>query len=627
MSTEVYTKFLERIVHAITGRDDTCFEELIKHIDGIMPYNMCSLWKINHTSNSVSILARAKYQPSPNIHKEYVHELTDSLIYTVVAECKKKNKAYINIDLSRDNKYRRSHRSPERISARNLKRLLSIPIPYSDGSSQSEKFGAVLNIYVDEKARPQKGKIEFIRDIFALALSNVRKAMQDMAAQDIMALYRKKEQKDLASFMHALIGEIISKYIPCEGCSVFILDPHSLSFVLSATTGIQGNARKSEIRYFVGEGITGHIAESNRPQMINDLQVPSAAHGETISKYKHKYGEVTKQNAKSFLGIPLRKPGNQNRVIGVLRLVNRLNSLSHVLDNFNNDDLELLDKISVLLSFIIEIDEVKRQQAAFAVHLKHETKSPAAYIMNAATKLFESIQMQADNREETLKFLGRIIHRSRGLINFSYAIQIIASKTIEDEAKNVYQVQSVNVKDVVYKSMITCISDFRAQNLSLENVKISSQKDKISFFFDQYALERVFVNIFSNSIKYSDKSNKPSFRIDVKLYAQGRYRIPLCRGAPDTVERTGYLVQISDHGLGIPSSIADDIFKMGFRHIPSGSPPGSGIGLTLVDEILADFSCFIWVSSFVHPTEFSIFFPIALSSRSAVKEILKMGRA
>lgn len=91
-----------------------------------------------------------------------------------------------------------------------------------------------------------------------------------------------------------------------------------------------------EMRLSLGEGITGKVAQSGRPTLVEDISLePSAARSDLISM----------EGLKAFLSIPLQAKGN---VLGVMNVTSRLPR------RFTKRDMHLLQSIGDLLGTAIE---------------------------------------------------------------------------------------------------------------------------------------------------------------------------------------------------------------------------------------------------------------------------------
>ena len=109
-------------------------------------------------------------------------------------------------------------------------------------------------------------------------------------------------------------------------------------------------------------------------------------------------------------------------------------------------------------------------------------------------------------------------------------------------------------------------------------------------------LEEIFVNLFSNSVKYTESSE---VKIDVLIreYFIGEVKY--------------WMVTISDYGKGIPDSMKKELFTRFYS-----KTKGSGLGLSIVKTLVERYKGKIWVGDRVYDdctqgTEFGMIFPAA----------------
>ena len=109
-------------------------------------------------------------------------------------------------------------------------------------------------------------------------------------------------------------------------------------------------------------------------------------------------------------------------------------------------------------------------------------------------------------------------------------------------------------------------------------------------------LEEIFINLFTNSVKYTDSSE---VKIDVQIrdYFIG--------------EAKYWMMNISDYGKGIPDSMKKDLFDRFYS-----KAKGSGLGLSIVRTLVERYKGKIWIGDRVYQdytkgTTFGIIFPAA----------------
>lgn len=109
-------------------------------------------------------------------------------------------------------------------------------------------------------------------------------------------------------------------------------------------------------------------------------------------------------------------------------------------------------------------------------------------------------------------------------------------------------------------------------------------------------LEEIFINLFTNSVKYTDSSE---VKIDVQIrdYSIG--------------EAKYWMMNISDYGKGIPDSMKKDLFDRFYS-----KAKGSGLGLSIVRTLVERYKGKIWIGDrvyqdFTKGTTFGMIFPAA----------------
>jgi len=121
-------------------------------------------------------------------------------------------------------------------------------------------------------------------------------------------------------------------------------------------------------------------------------------------------------------------------------------------------------------------------------------------------------------------------------------------------------------------------------------------------YTDRYRLKLILFNIFSNAIKYRDKS-KPIGTIKVRYM----------------VTRSTFLIRIEDNGVGIKQSDISKIFNM--FHRANLISTGSGIGLYIVKEVVKKLKGTVSVDSKINDwTSFKIKLPNMLDEWKATHE-------
>ena len=129
-------------------------------------------------------------------------------------------------------------------------------------------------------------------------------------------------------------------------------------------------------------------------------------------------------------------------------------------------------------------------------------------------------------------------------------------------------------------------------------IKESIENNLPMFMLDIESYEQALLNLLDNAVKYSvgDKLIEVSARL----------------------QTDNIIVEVSDHGIGISRKDCEKIFEKFFRSpMPDGRKiPGSGIGLTLVKDIIESHGGTIEVKSEIGKgSTFKLSFPLSKESK------------
>jgi PAS domain S-box-containing protein len=136
----------------------------------------------------------------------------------------------------------------------------------------------------------------------------------------------------------------------------------------------------------------------------------------------------------------------------------------------------------------------------------------------------------------------------------------------------------------------------------LENLKLSIDEcgaavtaDPLPIVMgDETQLIQLFQNLIGNALKYR-RDEPPRIHISARPAAEYVVRSAECEGGA-TVD-TGWVVAVSDNGIGIDPRHHEIIFKIFERLHKSDKYPGTGIGLAICKKIVERHGGCIWVES------------------------------
>jgi len=226
------------------------------------------------------------------------------------------------------------------------------------------------------------------------------------------------------------------------------------------------------------------------------------------------------------------------------------------------------DRINIIMSenFSIKIEKENIQKinnikSNFFANISHEIRTPLTLMITPIeavlsgnfkgspdTSFFESIHRNG----------VRLINLINKLLDFSKL----------DAGQMNLHIGEYNMVDFIIKFSSVISPICATKGLKLD---INTDSDKLPVYFDPETMEKIFVNIFSNSVKFTDSG---SISISIKK---------------TVINNTNYCtVEISDTGIGIPDDKIGIVFDR-FSQADSGSTKkyqGTGIGLALTKELV-----------------------------------------
>jgi DNA-binding response OmpR family regulator/two-component sensor histidine kinase len=188
----------------------------------------------------------------------------------------------------------------------------------------------------------------------------------------------------------------------------------------------------------------------------------------------------------------------------------------------------------------------------FFVEVAHDIRTPVS--------LIQLLVKQLSNQENTEKSIELIQRNSQNLNE--YVNQLLDFQKI-DRNQLKLSVSKVDLKDCLAK----IINDF-TPILQEKSLDISLEVKHIPVWFDVAKMNRIFYNLISNAIKYSNEGGE----IKIKAYLD------------DTSLKTEFI----DNGVGIPEKQQELIFNRFTRgtNVSNKGIPGTGIGLLLSKKIV-----------------------------------------
>jgi signal transduction histidine kinase/F0F1-type ATP synthase epsilon subunit len=234
--------------------------------------------------------------------------------------------------------------------------------------------------------------------------------------------------------------------------------------------------------------------------------------------------------------------------------------------------LELLKENKKLEETTKELQESEKMKNIFISNISHELRIPLVPIKGYHEIILEEhmgtlTPKQRSAMKTSLKNIERLQEIIENILNYS---RIESGK---------YQILNtvLNVEEVLNDVFVRL--DNMIETKKIEVVKEYSVENAY-IYGDREALKQIFINLISNSIKFSDDSG---VRIIIGISQEGEK----------------YRISVKDDGVGMDRSQIEQVLKS-FRQLDEGNTRryrGLGLGLTVADKILAYYGEKLYINS------------------------------
>ncbi len=225
--------------------------------------------------------------------------------------------------------------------------------------------------------------------------------------------------------------------------------------------------------------------------------------------------------------------------------------------------------------------ELSDLKTRMMVTISHEFRTPLTIAFSSA-ELLERFQNRMKPEQQT-GHLRRIEAQIKRLTQMVDDVSMVFHSTFERMMVN------TELTDLRELSRLA-VAQFDSDEQPRPRIQTSIDDDLSPILIDPARIRYVLTNLLSNALKYSSPDT------DVLLSI-------VCRGS-------GILIQIVDHGIGIPAEEQARIFEPFYRARNVGMVGGTGLGLSIVKDIVEGHRGIIRIESEVNKgTSVSVFLP------------------
>ena len=202
-----------------------------------------------------------------------------------------------------------------------------------------------------------------------------------------------------------------------------------------------------------------------------------------------------------------------------------------------------------------ELDGLEIFRNDFIDNFSHEFKTPIVLIRGFAKQM----QSETLTEEQKKEYLDVIVSESERLANMSANILLLSkleNQKIVSDKTDFYLDEQIRGAIILLE-----------ERWSSKNIELEFELNEVKYNFNEEMLSHVWINLFSNAIKFTDDGGK----ISCKLYREGDHII--CK--------------ISDTGIGMNEETLSRIFEKFYQGDTSHKTRGHGIGMNIVQRVVA----------------------------------------
>jgi K+-sensing histidine kinase KdpD len=366
----------------------------------------------------------------------------------------------------------------------------------------------------------------------------------------------------LKDFLNTILKKIMAT-IKADCGSLFLFDPDSKELILDAFYN-SGNLSLQGLKKKIGEGISGKVADINRPILVKDINNDARFRRNGFNHYR----------TNSFISIPL---FTSTGLVGLINLADKSSG-----ESFSEKDLETAIVICgyacmTIDSFMKSSSSLEEKKAGdtknlalekyasvgkLAAGVVHEINNPLDGVIRYVNMLLGQAADDSVSKEyltEAKKGLTRIANITKSLLDFSHQVN-----SNHKEIRNY-----VDPHALIEESL-----DVLKQKVDGKIFVNKKYKENLPRLLD-FGLSHVFTNITKNALDAMPDGGTLEISTDIN----------------DSMVK----ITFKDTGTGIAPEIKDRLFEPFFTTKAMGK--GTGLGLPISKEIVSKYTGTIEVES------------------------------
>lgn len=357
------------------------------------------------------------------------------------------------------------------------------------------------------------------------------------------------EQYTSHQIAHKLVNKI-ADIMDLKSASFFLYDNYRNSYRLFVEAGSEGMMPDFGAPYFTKQEEFIKYLLATKKSIIKEELLPT------------KYNGEIKKSLEKILASVVFPIFADDRLIGMLVLGPKVNG-----EMFHHEDIKILTKQIDIAQNHLSHTIFMEERASFSRKLSHDMKN----LFSKGVEPTLQDYLEVTDEKEKQSALEALIDQF-GFLKRCLRDNFDLTSILEKLVKQNYSLEPNSLSSIISMSASLYRSSYNEKGLSIE-IDVSESLPNV--LVNEEDMQKVFNNLLDNALKFTD---------------QGKILIKAEQKEKEI------LITFSDTGLGIEKEDLENIFEPKVK-MPDDERHGSGLGLTIVRDIVEAHKGRIWVES------------------------------
>lgn len=224
---------------------------------------------------------------------------------------------------------------------------------------------------------------------------------------------------------------------------------------------------------------------------------------------------------------------------------------------YKRQEQALAEKQEQLERALTAEQEASSLQKQFISMVSHEFRTPLAIVDGNAQILERRMgDLAIDEAKRRLKTIRSAVSRTVNMMEAVLSSNLLKTGKMD-----------INIEEFSLKELIEQLCNEQADLARSHEIIVAMDDLPDNLYLDRKILTLVMTNLLANAVKYTPNDDP---KIKISAYLDG-----------DIV-----IIKVEDNGVGIPPDELKQVFQRFFRASTSVGIPGSGVGLSLVNDLI-----------------------------------------